>query len=121
MACTSSMAGMVRLTWDYTGEGHKGFRLYYGKSSHDGVKEPVNPAPDPLPYAFMEEISDPAARYYEILLTEGKWYFRLTAIGEQNGSVFTEEEPMAAVGIDAPGNFKVEWILTKTKPREGTP
>lgn len=120
MTCGTSMAGMVRLGWTFEGTGHKGFRLYYGKTSHVDIERAINP-PNPNPYDMTEEILDPNARSHEILVPDGTWFFRLTTIGEQGDSAFTEKEPMATVGIDPPGNFEVEWIITKTKPKEGTP
>lgn len=123
MTLSTSSAGVVRLVWDYTGEGHRGFRLYYGKTSHAMVPAPGwvlapvnNVVATPAPYDYMVEITDPGAREHEMVLPEGTYYFRLSAIGEQRDSVFTAEEPMAVVGVDAPTGFKVEWIITKTVP-----
>lgn len=119
MTCSTSMAGIVRLAWEYEGIGHKGFRLYYGKTSHADIERPIHPQPNPIPYDIVEEILDPDARSYEILLPEGTYYFRLTTIGAKNDSAFTKDEPVAEVGLDAPTGFKVEWIITKSKPEEG--
>jgi hypothetical protein len=120
MTCTASMAGIVRLGWTYEGIGHKGFRLYYGKTSHVGIESPTHSSSNPSPYDVAEEILDPEARSYEVLLPEGTYYFRMVTIGDKNDSVFTKEEPVAEVGINPPSGFTVEWIITKTKP-EGNP
>lgn len=119
--CHYAMAGIVRLAWTYEGTGHRGFRVYYGKTSHGAVDRPMNAAPDPAPYEMTEEILDPDARGHELVVPSGTWYFRLVTIGVENDSIFTTQEPVAAVGVDAPGQFQVEWIITKTTPKGGQP
>lgn len=120
---SQAMAGMVKLSWDYEGEGHKGFRLYYGEESHAGVSEPLNPVPehsasefvvgvDPAPYDEVVDIMDPGARTYEIGLPNGRYYFRMVTVGATQDSVFTEMEPSAYIGLNPPTNVRVEWMLT---------
>lgn len=115
---TSAFAGVVRLAWNYDGAGHLGFRLYYGKASHVSVQEPIAVAPDPNPYESVVDILDPAARGYELSLPEGTYYFRLTTIGVEKDSVFTLEEPVAAIGVNPPEDFTVEWIMLKPNKQE---
>lgn len=119
---TQAMAGMVKLSWDYEGEGHMGFRLYYGGESHVGVSEPLNPVPeheagtvivavDPAPYDAVVDIMDPGARTYEISLPNGRYYFRMVTVGAMQDSAFTETEPSAYIGLNPPTNVRVEWIF----------
>jgi len=124
LLCTSAMAGVVRLAWDHEGAGHLGFRLYYGSTSHAAVMEPLNPVAehaagvvvsgvDPAPYENVVDIADPGARFYEMTLPNGFYYFRMVTIGQRQDSAFTAEEAMAYVGLNPPEGFRVEWILIK--------
>lgn len=112
---SEASAGMVKLSWVYDGPDGQGFRLYYGTVSHEGIPEPTADYPEPLPYERVIDIMDSSARTYEMVLPEGEYYFRMVTIGNEKDSVFTQEEPVAYVGINAPSNFKVEWILTTPK------
>lgn len=112
MAVSPALAGVVSLSWDYTGSGHKGFRLYYGQTSHLDVNAAIGVPPDPAPYDHIVEIPDPDARIYEIALPEGVYYFRMVTVGAVADSPFTVEEPVATIGPNVPEGFKVEWILS---------
>lgn len=115
---TASLAGTVKLAWDYEGTGHKGFRLYYGRTSQAMVQAPMNPT-GAAPYDATVDIADPGARTYELELADGTWYVRMITIGGSGHSDFTAEEVTVPVGLRPPTGLRIEGIMLMLTPTGG--
>jgi Na+-transporting methylmalonyl-CoA/oxaloacetate decarboxylase gamma subunit len=105
-----SVAATITLAWDYpmpTPEGVKGFRIYFGTTSHAAATNPVDMT-TAEPYDQRAELADPDARELAIPIeTPGVYYFRMTSYGESVGSAFSGEVE-AAVGLGIPTNLHIK-------------
>lgn len=107
-----SFAGAVSLAWDYPKEEEEmidGFKIYFGKTSHQDVDSPTQGMSDPNPYEKAVVVQDKTQRQAMIKGIEvGTWYFRMTAFNATQGeSLFSEEVSGEVTNLMIPRNFRI--------------
>lgn len=94
-----AVGGQVEIKWSCPGceaDGVVGFAVRYGRSTQLGVTSAVNG--EAGPYEHMVQISDGSARSALMSVSEGNWYFSVTAVdGSGKESLLSSE-----VGIRVP-------------------
>lgn len=106
VAC--AQAASVQLAWEHEGEGHRGYKIYYGTQSQASVVRPTGGGA--APYEQVVTLSDPQARTATLDLEPGIYYVRVTAFNEQLESDFSNEA-MGTIGLDAPSNLRITVIV----------
>lgn len=90
----------VRLTWDYPAMAADGFRIFYGAASHADVLVPDSPV-SASPYDSVVMVEDGELREYDLDLEPGIYCFRLTALVDDEESIFSGEIVWSS-GVPAP-------------------
>lgn len=100
---------LASLSWGYDVAWEpsiSGYRLYWGKTSHAGVSDPVDEV-SAMPYDNMIELVDPSLRSYDLVVGHGRYYFRMTAYSGVSDSVFSNEAT-GYIDLWAPDNLAVQ-------------
>ena len=117
-----SAAAMVTMAWDYPTPmppNVKGFRVYFGSTSHASVANPADMT-TAAPYEHRAEEANPNAREIVIPIDEpGIYYFRMTAYGDGVDSAFSEEMKATIGPFSVPTNLRIE-SMTITFSSGGT-
>lgn len=91
-------AGNLTLQWNSAPQDQKGFKVYWGKTSHADIKRPLGT--DSSPYENVATINDPGSTSYKLWLNPGTYYVRITVFGDAGIDSNFSNEVVAHMGYE---------------------